>query len=151
VSASLKWKGVDQLVKNLKDSGPQIARKVGDSGLRAGARVIVKEAKRLAPKGATGDLRKSITAIIARPEKEDTRVAKIGWKPPVSRRAHFSEFGTSKTPAKPHLRPAMDSQAGAALEAMRDQMARDLNKAEWKSLVRAFRNLVDTYVDEGIE
>jgi hypothetical protein len=45
----------------------------------------------------------------------------------------------------------MDSQAGAALEAMRDQMARDLNKAEWKSLVRAFRNLVDTYVDEGIE
>ena len=150
MSASLKWKGVDQLVKNLKDSGPQIARKVGDSGLRAGARVIVKEAKRLAPKD-TGALRKSITAIIARPEKEDTRVAKIGWKPPVSRRAHFHEYGTVKMPAKPHIRPAMDSQAGAALEAMRDQMARDLNKAEWKSLVRAFRNLVDTYIDEGIE
>lgn len=78
----------------------------------------MEEAKRLVPV-LTGALKRSITYTM--PEggsRSHTRVVLIGFKPPVSRRAHITEFGTKRSAAKPFLRPALDGQAGKAITAM---------------------------------
>ena len=64
-----------------------------------------------------GALKKSITTKLGR-VKGTQRTIEIGYRPPVSRRAHLTEFGTVKSAAKPHLRPALDTQAQTALDEM---------------------------------
>jgi HK97 gp10 family phage protein len=47
--------------------------------------------------------------------KKDQRLILIGFRPPASRRAHFTEFGTSHSSAQPFMRPALDTRARQAL------------------------------------
>lgn len=102
----------------LKALGPRVARKIGDRALRAAARPIVNEAKRLV-RLRTGELRRSLTVRTSKRanRSESTRgviiaSAGLGW------RAGFLEFGTAKARAFPFLRPAMDSKSAEALTAM---------------------------------
>ncbi len=121
-----EMKGAKELQRLLKELGPQVASKVGDKALRAGARPIVAEAKRLVPV-RTGALRRAITTAVERRRKgQAERVIVIGFKKPHSRRAHLTEFGTRFTAAKPFMRPALDTKAGAALTAMGDELARGI-------------------------
>lgn len=117
-------KGAKEMERLLKILGPKVAAKVGDQALRAGAKPIVEEAKRLVPV-RTGKLRGSITAQIERRKKDaDERVILIGFKQPTSAIAHLVEFGTSHSAAKPFMRPALDAKVGEAL----DEMGRILAK-----------------------
>lgn len=121
-------KGARQMDRLLKELGPKTASRVGDQALRAGARVIVKEAKRLVPVD-TGELRDSITVVTPRRRKDtDTREVQIGFKPPASRRAHLTEYGTSKDPGSPFMRPAMDAKAEETLEAIGKTLARGITR-----------------------
>jgi HK97 gp10 family phage protein len=121
-------KGADEMERLLKELGPKVAARVGDQALRAGARPIVAEAKRLVHK-RTGELRKSITARIERKRKDDDeRVVLIGFKAPASRRAHLEEFGTAHSRAHPFMRPAMDSKAGEALDEIGRVMAKGITR-----------------------
>jgi len=118
MKTEFKIEGAKEMERLLHNLGPQVANKLGMSSLRAAAKPIVQEARRLVPKD-TGDLGRSITTKADRQRSgNDTRELKIGFKPPVSARAHFVEFGTSKMAAKPFMRPALDSKAKEALDAM---------------------------------
>jgi len=121
-------KGAADMERVLKALGPNVASRVGDQSLRAGAKVIVAEAKRLVPKDS-GDLRDSIVTETERKNKDDNeRVVLIGFKQPTSGRAHLTEFGTKNAAAKPFMRPAMDNKAGEALNEMGRVMAQGLTR-----------------------
>ena len=86
--------------------------------LRDAAELVADEARRLVPV-RSGALRRSITTTT--PEKSmrpHTKQVFVGFKPPTSRRAHLTEFGTRHSSAKPFLRPALDSRAGDAIREM---------------------------------
>lgn len=121
-------KGAAEMERLLKELGPRVASRVGDQALRAATKPIIAEAKRLVPV-RTGKLRDSIISRVERKRKDDSeRVVLIGFKPPASRRAHLTEFGTSKSAAKPFMRPALDAKAGEALNEMGRVMARGLTR-----------------------
>lgn len=123
MKVKFKLEGLSELEAVLKDLAPQVASRAADGALRKAVQPIIDEAKRLVPVDQ-GDLRDSITSSPPKRQREGARERLIGFKPPVSRRAHLTEFGTSKQPAQPFMRPALDAKAGEALEVMRDALAR---------------------------
>lgn len=105
-----------ELERALLDLGPAVANKAGLKALRAGAKPIVDEAKRLVPR-RTGALARSITTRAGKQGRASSeRTLLIGFRQPVSRIAHLLEFGTSKMAARPFIRPALDARAGEALK-----------------------------------
>jgi HK97 gp10 family phage protein len=98
--------------------------------LREGAKPIVKDAKKRVPV-RSGKLKKAITVR----KGSRRRTAKgggqlvIGFKKPESRRAHLTEFGTSRQPAQPFMRPAIDAQGQAAIDAIGKRLGGDIEKA----------------------
>lgn len=133
--------GAKEMEALLKDLGPKVATRLGDKALRAAARPIIKEAKRLVPV-RTGQLKRSIVAAKGN-NKQTEREVLIGFKPPVSRRAHFTEFGTSHSAAHPFIRPAMDARAQDALNAMVDALATGIEREEWKRAVASGGDLIE--------
>jgi HK97 gp10 family phage protein len=113
-----KIKGAREMEALLKKLGPIPAGAAGDTALRKGCSIIVREARRLV-KVRTGEMKRNISyAPNTRTRRKDQRSYLIGVRPPVSRRFHLLEFGRSGVPAQPFMRPAFDSQAEAALNAL---------------------------------
>jgi len=121
--------GAKEMERVLDLLGPQIARSLGQAAARAGAKIIVEEAKRLVPV-QTGDLKESIVikALPNRARGEDQAGVLIGFEKPTSRIAHLVEFGTSNSAAQPFMRPAMDGKAPDALDAMGKSMAAGIKR-----------------------
>jgi HK97 gp10 family phage protein len=88
--------------------------RVTGNALAAGGRVIRDEAKLAVPVD-TGELR---DAIVVRRVRGRAGEAVVGFLKPTSRRAHLTEFGTSKASARPFMRPALDAGARAAINAI---------------------------------
>lgn len=124
----------------LKELGPKTARIGGGRAVRAGIRVAVREAKRLVPV-RTGRLRRSIVGRMSKRARQNERVAVLGFRQPTSSRAHFTEFGTAHSSARPFVRPALDSQAGKMLEAMGEELALYIAREEFKRAV--FEGAID--------
>lgn len=121
-------KGAREMERLLKELGPEVASRVGDQSLRAGAKPIVDEAKRRVHV-RSGELRDSITDQIERKRKAATeRVIYIGFEKPTSRRAHLEEFGTRFQDAHPFMRPALDTKPQEALQEMGRVMARGIDR-----------------------
>ena len=128
MQTDFKLSGGKEMEALLKQIGPELANKIGDQALRAGAREIIKEAKALVPV-RTGKLRDSIVLdAVGRRNADGERAIYIGFKKPHSARAHLAEFGTRHSAARPFMRPALDTKAGDALEAMRKTLARGLSR-----------------------
>ena len=118
--------GLDDIERKLKALGGRAAERALSSGLRAGAAVIVREARKRAPK-RTGKLRKNIYSFKIK-KKNRTHAVEYGvgvrvkGKPKDPKNAFywsFIEFGTSKVPARPFLRPALKAGHSSAVTAMR--------------------------------
>lgn len=109
--------GARELEALLKTLGPNVARKVGVQAARAGAKPVLEEAKRRVPVD-TGDLKSSLTIMTASKTRKDERAVLIGVRGEAGGRAHFTEYGSAHSAAKPFMRPALDSQVGAALNEM---------------------------------
>lgn len=122
--------GAKELEKTLLEMGPAVATKIADKALRAAAKIIIKEAKILAPR-RTGALRKSIAAKVGQ-LKPAERTVTIGFKKPGRSYAHMVEFGTSHSAAKPFLRPALDAKASEALREMTEVLADGILRQEWR-------------------
>jgi HK97 gp10 family phage protein len=121
----LKFKinGGKQLESRLMELGPRVAQSGGDRALSAAARMIVREAKALVPV-RTGDLKRSITYTRSgKGRGSNERLVLVGFRPPVSRRAHFTEYGTARSAAKPFMRPVLDARAQDALNIMAEVLA----------------------------
>jgi HK97 gp10 family phage protein len=123
MAIKFKLTGARALEKALKELEPRASKRAGDNALRAGARVIVKDAKARVPV-LTGELRDNIAARMERKKSGGERSINIGVLRPVSRRFHLTEFGTAFTPAQPFLRPALENNTGEVLGEIQDKMAR---------------------------
>lgn len=113
----IKLDGFGHLERALKTIGPRAARRVGAKAMRVAAQVIVDMAKVLAPV-RTGALEESITSAPQRSNVQRELKIQIGFKPPVSARAHFTEYGTRHSAAHPFMRPALDARGRAAIAVM---------------------------------
>lgn len=114
------------LLKTLKQFPKNIQNNVMTGAIRASANVIRDEARIRVPK-KTKDLAKSIVSIKRKAEvRNQVKFSvtpskgknKAGW------RAHFTEWGTSKSSAKPFLRPAFEVSESKSLEAAKDYIAK---------------------------
>ena len=125
--------GAREMSRVLSKLPPKIGGRVLANAVRAGARVIAKEAKARVPV-RTGALKKSIAVRKAtgrRASRTGVRVH-VGFLKPVSRRAHLTEFGTAHSAAQPFLRPAFDSRAPAALAKIGQILGRGIERAATK-------------------
>lgn len=130
--------GLRQLMRNL-DALPAALKKSAETAvLRAGATPIQKAAKRNAKKFRdTGLLEKSIGLRVkaVKGEKSARVGPRAGMRQKVTRTnkktgktrteiadpnkySHLVEYGTSKAPAQPFIRPAVESTQGEVLDAM---------------------------------
>lgn len=127
-------KGVDHLIKKLaridKKTGKQISRKAAT----AGAKVLRKAARDLAPKGKTGVLKKNIKSKVKVFKSGKGAVGKVqiisdetGRNSPTDAYyGKFQEYGTAKFHAQPFLRPALENNQGAIIAAIKNKMALEL-------------------------
>lgn len=135
--------GLSELEKRLMDFPDKIAKNILSGAIRAGAVVIQKEARALAPvsheahylgKGSKrveippGTLKKSIKVRSAPRRSKDNPieywvyVAKKTWY------WRFVEFGTSKMASKSFMRPGFDTKKADAVEAIRDYLSKRIDK-----------------------
>lgn len=142
-----KVEGLDEFCKALRDLPQNIAKNVLRGAVNAGATVIRQEAVRRAPeyhgdvsKGhpPPGTLKKAIYQKQISEQSSVTRqvfyvgvrhgatAGKKGSKGFLSRDAfywRFVEFGTSKMPAQPFMRPAFEIKKVEAVERMKQYLA----------------------------
>lgn len=97
--------GKKEILNKLKAIDADLATKTLEQAAEAGAEIIEKAASQKAPR-KTGKLATSITHEVKEPTRTGVEVA-IG---PNTKAFYglFQEFGTSKMPAHPFLRPAFD-------------------------------------------
>jgi HK97 gp10 family phage protein len=116
MNAKLSFSGGPELEAALKDLGSQVAGRLGENAVRAGARVIVARARQTtAFFDVTGATRRSFRVLRQIDRRAGERTAYAGSTYFVAR---LLEFGTVKMPARPSLRPAADEGAQEALNAL---------------------------------
>ena len=123
-------KGVEKLLKSLKQFPQNIQKNIINGAIRAGAKVIADEVKKNTPTD-TGNLKKSI-GIIKRRSKDKTKV-RFSVTPRKGGKndgfyGHMIEFGTSKMAAQPFMRPAFESQDNQSIEAAKEYLAKRIDK-----------------------
>lgn len=126
----MRLEGEKQLARDLRELSSKIRRRVLVDALVAAAEPVRQEAARLAPVDR-GRLKGSmITVVEGTPAQELTVKApavfvKMGPEEDAFY-GYFHELGTSKMPAKPFMRPALESMKSAAIQAAAERMARGL-------------------------
>ena len=139
--------GLSALEKRLAKLPDKLARNVLAGAIRAGAVVIQKEARQLAPVGtlphrlgkgskaieiAPGSLKKGIKVRKAPRKLADFTITYWVY---VSKKLwywKFLEFGTVKMARKSFMRPAFDTQKERAVEAVRDYLDKRIDKEAQK-------------------
>jgi len=154
----VKIEGLKQLQEAMSNLSQDIQKNSLRVAVSAASKVILDEAKRLAPQGETGNLRKALYRYRSRsqsaPGKEtfivgvrkgkkeyvdnarNRRLKRVGKKYTVEGKAYywrFIEFGTSKMPAKPFLRPAFEAKKELAVERFKSKLAEAIKKNVMKS------------------
>jgi HK97 gp10 family phage protein len=120
---------VENLLRQLPEKA---AKRVTTNALKAGARVLVKGIKARARK-RTGELARSPVVTSAAKVTDGRGLVSIGFRTPVSRRVHLTEFGTEHSPAQPFIRPTLDQDATVAVKAIGENIG--------KGVVREARRL----------
>lgn len=135
----MQLSGFKELASALRELPQKVARNALRSAVNAGATQIRKQARLNAPVDS-GLLKKNIYQKQSRsasgPEKQTVVVGvrsgrvrnKDGSKKELPYYWRFMEFGTSKMPAAPFLRPAFDTQKDAAIQAIADKLDERIQK-----------------------
>ena len=152
----IKVTGLAGLQALLDELPARVEGNVVRGGLRAAAKVVEMEAKRLCPVGKTGALRDSIRVTLRSKHGHISATVKAGNAKAFY--AHMVEFGTARHWIKPRnrkslfvagllreavdhpgakkepfMRPAIDGKAGEAVEAMaaylRDRIPKEIDRA----------------------
>ncbi len=105
MTTDIEIKGLSELQALLDELPTTMEVKVVRGGLRAAAKVIEAEAKRLCPMGRTGLLRSSIHTTMRSKRGHITATVKAGGKE--AWYAHFVEYGTSRHFIKPKNRKSL--------------------------------------------
>jgi len=123
VETSFNLTGDKQLERALKNVNKAAEGRALRKATKAGAEVIVQEARNKAPY-KTGKLKRAIRSKFGQARGRIVTV-EIGPAP----RAHyggFLEVGTSRMPAQPFLRPAMDETKQEAVDILRAALYTEL-------------------------
>jgi HK97 gp10 family phage protein len=136
VAERARIEGLAELEKALKEMPDKIARKAMRMALKEGAGVLQREMEARAPRGAEplkekrtrlAESFKTAVSFLGASRGENFVEAKIR----VKRSAFhwiFIEFGTSRMPARPFIRPVIDGKWQDALGRMRDVLKREIEK-----------------------
>ncbi len=129
--------GAAEMERLLLELGPAVASRVGDQALVAAAKPIMEEMRRTVAigKGQGPHLRDAIKVAVVKQADGPERIALIGFDRKVAFRAHFLEYGTAHSSAKPFMRPALDSKVQEALDEMGKALARGITR-EAKKLAK---------------
>lgn len=124
-----------KLTTSLEADATRYVEKLGDAlfvGTAAMAKVLYDEVKsnasppRLGRK--TGNLEGAIYRVYSPEKSTDTvKTYRISWNKSKAPHGHLIEFGTSRAPAHPFVRPAFDH-VRTAIEVGKDAMARKLGE-----------------------
>lgn len=131
--------GDKEVLAKLNRFNETVQQRIVKKAVRKGAKWIAQAAKRKAPV-VTGLLKKSIGFKVGRARRSKATVIGIigprrGFKKIVDgksrdpvRYAHLVEKGTSKTGAKPFLRPALEQEKGGAIQEIADEMRKEIER-----------------------
>ena len=132
MQADFKLTGFDELHKALGKFTERTERQLSMTALRAGGRVVIKNAAQNAPvdEGLLQDKNSWMSkAGRYRPGEDITLIVgtkggrKFGWY------AHLVEFGTAHSRARPFFRPAFDEHAAEIIEAVGASLTRGIPRA----------------------
>jgi len=115
--------GMDAIFKSMDQLVPAVQKKVFRKVLRAGAKIVAKEAKAQAPRGKTGVLVKSIKVLARKRNRKGIIGANVtcGDEHPYKGKAYygaFIEFGTKKLEPRPFMKEAFDAKKEEAIAEM---------------------------------
>lgn len=122
------------------DNITQAAEKAVRPAAQDGAQVFYDEVKQRVPVSAkphksgkktytSGSLRRAVYQAFADKESGDGKAMyRVSWNKTHAFYGRFVEFGTSKMPARPFLRPAFDAAKRRALQAVEARMASEVKK-----------------------
>lgn len=113
-TVSYKVTGLQELERKLLGLGPAVSTRIGEDALIAAARPILATARRLVPV-KTGKLKRSITTRKISARGTSLLARTIGFNAPGRFYSHLVEFGTSRSAARPFMRPAIDSNADRSI------------------------------------
>lgn len=128
----IKVTGLDGLNAQLMELKAQTAAKVLASAARKAFKPVLDAAKQMVPV-RSGALRDALKMGSAKNHEGDA-IVNVGIyvgrteavpsdEMPPARRWHFIELGTAHMPAQPFLRPALDENASAVVEGLKDVLA----------------------------
>ena len=124
--ADINVKGLSELQKVLDAFPVKIEKNILRGALRAGAKVVQQEAKSNA-RVLSGEMQRGIK--IGTTAKRGTVIASVKVRGKHWYLAQFHEFGTKRgVLARPFMRPALDSQAQAAVVASGEYIKKRLDK-----------------------
>lgn len=136
MSAEIKVDGLADLEQRLLELGAEIGVKTLASASRKAMQLVLEDAKSRVPIWSAA-LREAIKLTVKKPREGDAVVVAglyigeasydTGELPP-ARRWHFIELGTSKYPAHPYLRPALDGQASNVLDVLKTELAAGIDR-----------------------
>lgn len=149
----IKVEGLKALQEALNNLPKELQKGPLKSAVSAGAKVVAEEAKRRAPLGETGNLRKAIYRYRSRSQSRDgketflvavrkgkakyadtarnRRLRRVGKTYQTAGEAfywRFLEFGTKYIAARPFLRPAFESKKNEALDTIKKKLADAIEK-----------------------
>jgi HK97 gp10 family phage protein len=150
-AVSIKVEGLSELERRLRSFGPKVAKNGLRSSNFAGVKAILNPIKKTtAFKDVSGITRASIVSprrrgpdniakhsIVVRGTKK-SKVTKVARSKKTGKyreiagpaiTARFLEFGTSKMAARPFIRPAVENNASAAVEAIKTGLAKACDRA----------------------
>jgi HK97 gp10 family phage protein len=128
VRMNIEIKGAKELEKKLLSFEPKIGRKIVRNALRKAAKIILIAAKANCPV-VTGDLKKSLRVRAMKKKKHRYGVmvaTSAGWFKGKTFYGAFVEYGTSRMPAKPFMRPAFDSEKGKAEMVLKSELKKGI-------------------------
>lgn len=129
---SFELEGFEDVIAKLGDLPKTLEKKIVRKALRVGGKIILKEARRLAPKGPTGKLKKTIKLKSVKRSRKRIGVyirtgtrSELGIKKKDKGYYPFSvEFGTQFSLASPYMRPALKNNADRA----RKEIGKEIKK-----------------------
>lgn len=117
------------LLKKLRKLPERVQKKVLVGAVRAGAKPIIDEARRIVPK-RTGNLAKSIGV---NKRRSKGTIVHFSVSPRKGGKydgyyGHFVEFGTKKMAPRPFMRPAFENKGEESIDAVRAYMKKRIEK-----------------------
>jgi len=131
ISQQVKLEGMAKLMALFATSSRTIGGEKSSKILLKGAKLIKNRARQLAPQGPTGNLKRGIVAKRFKSEIPGKPGAFVATDYRIAPHAHFIEYGTVKSPARPFLRPALDNSQAEVMTIIAKGISNEMEKL-WK-------------------